>query len=277
MNLDVPGFVRALFSRELLEFFLALLGALPTLLLRFVGALLLVGLVIVLGFGAVKHRVRANVTRLDDGVRYRARGLRYRDRDNVDTERVELSWFFRFWTNFASAPALSFFSLAVPFWCWHLVKNRPVTVDGMAYEEGASGAVRLAATALWLLPGLCYAGSMLLSFVVKRVFRRVRPPREGFAFGHKLKDPSFPSGHSLTSFCFWLMLSVVVAQSSLLSVPVAVVFGVCAASIVGLTGLSRVYLGVHFPSDVLGGFLMGAVWSGACYLALRGVLGHWVS
>lgn len=271
MAADVPGFVRALFSRELLEFLLALLSALPALLLRFAGALMLVFIALVLGFGAVRHRLRERVTHFDDRVRYWARGLRYRDRDNVDTERVGLSWFFRFWTNFASAPSLSFFSLAVPFWWWHLVKPGQ-DVNGTIYEFSVPASARFAAIALWFLPGLCYAGSMLLSFAIKRVFRRVRPPREGFAFGHKLKDPSFPSGHSLTSFCFWLMMSVALAQSGLVAMPIAVAFGVCAVAIVALTGLSRVYLGVHFPSDVLGGFLMGTLWCAACYAALRDVL-----
>jgi undecaprenyl-diphosphatase len=113
---------------------------------------------------------------------------------------------------------------------------------------------------------------MLLSFVIKRYFRRQRPPREGKAFGYKLKDPSFPSGHSLTSFCFWLPLAFIVAQSGMLSLIGVAVFCALAVTIVLLTGLSRVYLGVHFPSDVLGGFTIGAVWCVACYVAIYPML-----
>jgi undecaprenyl-diphosphatase len=42
--------------------------------------------------------------------------------------------------------------------------------------------------------------------------------------------------------------------------------------IVTLTGLSRVYLGVHFPTDVLGGYSMGLIWCVVCYFVLRPAL-----
>jgi membrane-associated phospholipid phosphatase len=171
-------------------------------------------------------------------------------------ERIALSWFFRFWTNFASAPSLSFWSVAIPF--------------AILYRVDESG--HIGQVSSWLLPGLCYAGSMLLSFVIKRVFKRMRPPRPGKAFGYKLKDPSFPSGHSLTSFCFWVMFTLVLVQSSVFSSLGIVLLSVIALSIVLLTGLSRIYLGVHFPSDVLGGYTIGAVWCVACYFALNPIL-----
>ncbi len=247
---------------SLADFGRALFHVLPAVLPRFVGAFVLAFVVISLGGGLVRRRMRQRVTQMDNGVRYWARGLRYRERDNNDSERVGLSWFFRFWTNFASAPSLSFFSLAVPFWMY----SRSLSF-GTKFQTGAASA----SMAFWFLPGLCYAGSMLLSFVVKRVFKRVRPPREGFAFGHKLKDPSFPSGHSLTSFCFWIMTAVVISLSGV-SMSIVVAFWLLGIAIVALTGLSRVYLGVHFPSDVLGGFLMGALWCALCYLAFGNVL-----
>jgi undecaprenyl-diphosphatase len=117
---------------------------------------------------------------------------------------------------------------------------------------------------------------MLLSYVSKRIFKRVRPPIESGAFGHRLvRDPSFPSGHSLTSFCFW---SMIVVSSIHQGAPLAIVLGLAALAlaIILLTGLSRVYMRVHFPSDVLGGWTIGIVWCGVCYLALRGVLGSGV-
>jgi membrane-associated phospholipid phosphatase len=47
----------------------------------------------------------------------------------------------------------------------------------------------------------------------------------------------------------------------------ALAFTLLAVIIVGLTGLSRVYMGVHFPSDVMGGYFIGAMWCLACFLA----------
>jgi membrane-associated phospholipid phosphatase len=249
---------------EIAPFLRELLIALVSLLPRFTPAWIFSFAFLVLVFSTVKHRVRHRVTHFDNGMRYWARGLRYRDREDIDTERVGLSWFFRFWTNFASAPSLSFFSLAVPFWWW-----RGAAANGTAVAGGRPGLLEVAAP--WLFPGVCYAGSMLLSFTLKRVFKRVRPPREGFAFGHKLKDPSFPSGHSLTSFCFWLPMAAIFTGSTI--APALVVpFWLAALCIVALTGLSRVYLGVHFPSDVLGGYFIGLVWLIACFIALMPVL-----
>lgn len=230
--------------------------------------------ILVVGFSGVKNRVRNHVTRVDNAIRAWAATLRYRtpgndiiERDET-TERVNLSWFFRFWTNFASAPSLSFFSLVVPFIAWNYASHTDTIRAGLRVANNSSSTGWLH----FLLPGLCYAGSMLLSYVLKRVFKRVRPPRKGFAFGHKLKDPSFPSGHSLTAFCFWMSCAATVARWSGWSSISIALFALMAVAIVALTGLSRVYLGVHFPSDVLGGYFIGLVWCIACFVALSPLL-----
>jgi membrane-associated phospholipid phosphatase len=246
---------------EFLSFLLHLFGVLVALFPRFALAWLFSLVALILIFSTAKRRVRERVTHFDETVRFWAGGLRYRLRDDLTSDRIWRTWFFRFWTNFASAPSLSTFSLLVPFYYWRL-ENGP--------EPFTSAQFRMAP--LVLFPGLCYAGSMLLSFVIKRYFKRQRPPREGKAFGYKLKDPSFPSGHSLTSFCFWLPLAFVVAQTGLFPPLGAFAFFLLSVTIVLLTGLSRVYLGVHFPSDVLGGYTIGAVWCVAFYVAIYAML-----
>jgi membrane-associated phospholipid phosphatase len=50
--------------------------------------------------------------------------------------------------------------------------------------------------------------------------------------------------------------------------PLVLLFGILAVTVVALTGLSRIYLGVHFPSDVIGGYIIGAVWCVMCFAAL---------
>jgi len=167
-------------------------------------------------------------------------------------ERIMLTWFFRFWTNFASAPSLSFFSFAVPIVIYMNAPDSPALFRG---------------TGIWLLPGVCYGGSMLLSFWLKRVFKRVRPERKQGAFGHKLRDHSFPSGHSLTSFCFWIMAIACLAKCGV-ALWAIWAFGVAAVLIVLLTGASRIYLAVHWPSDVVGGYCIGAIWTAICYVVL---------
>jgi membrane-associated phospholipid phosphatase len=246
---------------EFLQFLSALLSALPALFPRFAAAWIISLIILVLVFSTAKRRVRERVTHFDEAVRFWAGGLRYRLREDLSTDRIARTWFFRFWTNFASAPSLSTFSLLVPFIYWRIERG-PEPFFGPQFRM----------TSLMLFPGLCYAGSMLLSFVIKRYFKRQRPPREGKAFGYKLRDPSFPSGHSLTSFCFWLPMALVVAQSGFWPLLAVLLFFLVAVTIVLLTGLSRVYLGVHFPSDVLGGYTIGAVWCLACYIAIGALL-----
>ena len=183
--------------------------------------------------------------------------------EGMRCERALRTWFFRFWTNFASAPSLSFWSLAVPcaIYLWQLKQGPHL----MAMESVA---------AAWLLPGLCFGGSMLLSFVLKRVVRRPRPPLKKGDFGYKLaKDPSFPSGHSLTSFCFWAMVPVSAALTNS-DPPTVALLAVCGALVVALTGLSRLYLRVHYLSDVLGGYFIGAIWTLVCLWLLPGRLVH---
>lgn len=249
----------------------AFLKSLPSLLALFALAWIFSVALLVLGFRGVKNRVRNHVTRVDNAIRVWAARLRYREESHlsehaVENERIVLSWFFRFWTNFASAPSLSFFSLVMPFWFYERA------LHSGAVSHSTTPFAPVAFSSFLLLPGLCYAGSMLMSYVLKRVFKRVRPPRKGFAFGHKLKDPSFPSGHSLTAFCFWASCAVTIACWSGWESVAVVLFSLMAFAIIALTGLSRVYLGVHFPSDVLGGYFIGFVWCLACFIALSPVL-----
>ena len=197
----------------------------------------------------LRRHIKPQVLRLDSRVRLFAAGLRYRNHHQKEGEMHARTWFFRFWTNFASAPALIGFSLLLPIWA-HATQKSPH---------------------LFYLPGLSYAGSMLLSFISKRIIKRVRPQRDKGAFGHKLQDGSFPSGHSLTSFCFWIAL-VVTGVAAGFSVSALWILALSALAIVLLTGLSRVYLAVHFPSDVLGGFCIGIAWVAVCSFALLPVL-----
>src|SRR5829696_5332581 len=104
------------------------------------------------------------------------------------------------------------------------------------------------------------AGSALLNHVLKGLFERPRPH-----FEHPLlveTSYSFPSGHAMESFVIYGMLAylAVLALRSWES-RVAVVFE--AALLVVLIGFSRMYLGVHYFSDVLAGYAAGGVWLSA--------------
>jgi undecaprenyl-diphosphatase len=104
------------------------------------------------------------------------------------------------------------------------------------------------------------AGGETLNQLLKLLFRRPRP--EAF-FGYDLPSSySFPSGHALVSCCFYGALAAILTrrmQSRLGKIAV----WACAVVLVGAIGLSRVYLGVHYASDVIAGYSAAVVWVAA--------------
>ena len=109
--------------------------------------------------------------------------------------------------------------------------------------------------AIWLAVTL--AGALVLELTLKFAFHRPRPVP---FFGPVPRTYSFPSGHSLFSFCFYGVLAGLLA-GRVRSKPARVLVWVVAASLVIAIGLSRIYLGVHYPSDVVAGYLTGAIWA----------------
>jgi membrane-associated phospholipid phosphatase len=109
--------------------------------------------------------------------------------------------------------------------------------------------------AIWLIVTL--AGALVLELALKYAFHRPRPVP---FFGPVPSTYSFPSGHSLFSFCFYGVLAGLLADRARSTWLQAVIWTVSAA-LVAAIGTSRIYLGVHYPSDVLGGYLVGAIWT----------------
>lgn len=223
---------------------------LPLLLVRWIPAWIASFILLVFFIGIARRQYPENIKKFDEKIRDIAQRWRYRKGDS--TERIALTWFFRFWTNFGSSPSLTFFAFAVPI---AFFMNAP---QSSSLFRG---------TEIWLMPGVCFGGGMLLSFCMKRVFKRARPVRKRGAFGHKMRDHSFPSGHSLTAICFWPMIVACLATHSV-ALWIIVLLSAAALSFILLTGISRVYLGVHWPSDIIGGYGIGAIWTIICYIAL---------
>ena len=102
----------------------------------------------------------------------------------------------------------------------------------------------------------------LLSTVLKMVLERPRPELTGVT---RVFTSSFPSGHALSSAIVYFTIGVFVARSAANRSLQYLVL--CAAAILTcLVGVSRVYLGVHYPSDVLAGWLIGLGWALLCWL-----------
>jgi len=100
-------------------------------------------------------------------------------------------------------------------------------------------------------------GALLLEWLLKLVFHRVRPVP---FFGLPIPSSySFPSGHALASFCFYAALAELVAVR-LRSVWLRVGVRALATLVIVAVGFSRIYLGVHYASDVLAGYGAAFVW-----------------
>lgn len=105
-------------------------------------------------------------------------------------------------------------------------------------------------------------GGVLLSETMKWIHSRPRP--DLVPHGAEVYSASFPSGHSMMSAVVYLTLGALLARTQS-SRSVKVYILTLAAVLAMLVGLSRVYLGVHWPTDVLAGWTLGGVWALACW------------
>ena len=101
------------------------------------------------------------------------------------------------------------------------------------------------------------AGAVILNFALKVSFGRLRPVP---FFDTPLPDSySFPSGHALYAACFYSVLAWLIT-ARIQNKSLRILIWSLGVSLAFLIGLSRVYLGVHYPSDVIAGFAAAIVW-----------------
>jgi undecaprenyl-diphosphatase len=109
-------------------------------------------------------------------------------------------------------------------------------------------------------------GARLLNAFLKGMFARPRPDLELHLM--PASSPSFPSGHAMDSAAIYLTIAALIAQQVQTRGQRLYLVGL-AASLSCLIGVSRVYLGVHYPSDVLAGWCAGLAWALMCWTVAR--------
>jgi undecaprenyl-diphosphatase len=155
----------------------------------------------------------------------------------------------REWLHGYASPGLTaFFRTVTVFGSeWLLVPSGTLVVWRLAAADRKRAAV---------LFTIAVAGGEALDYSLKLLFRRERP--EVF-FGYIAPNTySFPSGHAMLAVCFYGALAAILASRLQPSGRAAVWAAAAAAAL--LIGASRVYLGVHYPSDVVAGYAAAVVW-----------------
>lgn len=112
---------------------------------------------------------------------------------------------------------------------------------------------------------IAVGGSGLLTWILKHTYERGRPSinEEIDAIGF-----SFPSGHSMGSLIFYGFITYFILRSSQKRA-IKYISLVGLGTLIILIGTSRIYLGAHYPSDVIAGYIAGTIWLILCLLALE--------
>ena len=118
--------------------------------------------------------------------------------------------------------------------------------------------------------GFSVVGGTILSTVLKDLFDR---PRPDMAAAARVFTASFPSGHATMSAVVYLTLGLLLAEAMPMRRLKAYFVGLGIFMTV-VVGVSRIYLGVHFPTDVIAGWSLGAAWALVCWVGYSLLFGH---
>ena len=110
------------------------------------------------------------------------------------------------------------------------------------------------------------ASGELANFAMKRVFLRPRP--DIVPHLREVSSTSFPSGHAMESAIIYLTLGAMLMRLAQRRVTKIYCIGM-AVILTLLVGVSRVYLGVHYPSDVVAGWMFGFFWASLCWIVAK--------
>lgn len=118
--------------------------------------------------------------------------------------------------------------------------------------------------------GFSVVGGTVLSTLLKEMFDR---PRPDMAEAARVFTASFPSGHATMSAVVFLTLGLLLAEATGRRGLQAFFVGLGVFMTIAI-GVSRVYLGVHFPTDVIAGWSLGGAWALVCWVGYSLLFGH---
>lgn len=155
-----------------------------------------------------------------------------------------------------------------------VISNLMVEVTMLGTGIVVAMIVGVAALFLWLydyrnsatLLVVTTVGGLLLNYVLKAGFDRPRP--EFFEWGTHAMTSSFPSGHAMSAAIVYPTIAYLAARVQKTHLA-RILTMLVAALLVVLISMSRVYLGVHYPSDVAAGVVVGLAWSAFCMVTLE--------
>jgi undecaprenyl-diphosphatase len=122
----------------------------------------------------------------------------------------------------------------------------------------------------WLML-IAVFGGIVLNSLLKLAFARPRP--DSATPLARVFTTSFPSGHATLSAITYLTIGALLARTYP-SFAISLYFMLLAAFLTMLVGVSRIYLGVHYPTDILGGWCIGAAWAIACWVLMAWLQGR---
>jgi len=117
---------------------------------------------------------------------------------------------------------------------------------------------------------LSVIGGTIASTGLKMLFDRPRPDVEAAT---RVFTASFPSGHATVSAVVYLTLGLLLSEASV-DRRLKAFFVVLGVFITATVGISRIYLGVHYPTDVIAGWSLGLAWALACWAVYSLFFGH---
>ncbi len=157
-----------------------------------------------------------------------------------------------------------------PRWLHHVARDI-TALGGMSVVPMITAAVLgfLALSRKWhtaALVAVSVLGGLAMSMGLKQIFARDRPALVPHL--DQVYTSSFPSGHSMLSAVTYLTLGALLARTTKDRV-LKIYFLTLASTLALLIGASRVYLGVHYPTDVAAGWCAGTAWALLCAIVAR--------